>query len=206
MLAALLIGAVAAADAAKPHDHTGKLAAYAGAPPPVTLAADELAKLEAGEVVLKQQQSGNGGRGVAVFHVRASADTVWRTITNFAMYPKWVDNVAVCENYANDGTHIRTRFVLDPFGMNVEYFIHHVYRPAQGYMTWTLDYTRLSDFDDSVGYWRVTPVSTTPPVTRVEYSVGILFKGYVPGFVADMVSEKGLRNATQWVRKQAEGG
>jgi hypothetical protein len=137
--------------------------------------------------------------------VKAAPERVWATITNFGKYATWVANVDTCEVYRRDGPHLLARFVLDPFGMEFEYFVDHVYRPDLGYMTWTLDYTRLSDFDDSVGYWRVAPVSASPPLSRVEYAVGIAFKGYVPGFVADMISEKGLRNATTWVKKQAEG-
>jgi hypothetical protein len=196
--------AALAADATKPHDHQGKIAAFAGAPPAVKLTTDDVAALGRGEAVLKQVESANGGRGVAVMDVHAPVGVVWSRITNFAMYPRWVDNVAVCENYRDDGTDIYTRFVLDPLGMNVEYFIHHVYKPQQGYLTWTLDYSRLSDLDDSVGYWRVSPISTDPPVTRVEYSVQILFKGWIPGFVADMIAQHGLANATAWVKKQSE--
>ena len=195
-----------AADPAKPHGHTGKIATFRGAPPAVSLSPAELATLQSGQVVLKQAESGNGGRGIALMDVRATPDTVWSRITNFAMYPKWIDNVSVCEVYRAEGGHIYTRFILDPIGMKFEYFIDHVLNKPAGYMTWTLDYTRLSDFDDSVGYWRVTPLTTSPALTRIEYSVGIQFKGWVPGFMADMISEKGLINATAWVKKQSEDG
>lgn len=205
MLTALILALpLLAADPTKPHEHQGKVAAYRGAPPAVALSEKDLATLAAGQVVLKQVESGNGGRGVAVMDVQAAPATIWSRIVNFPMYPKWVDNVATCEVYKKEGEDIYTRFVLDPLGMDVEYFIRHAYRPSAGYMTWTLDYTRQSDLDDSVGYWRVTPISTDPPVSRLEYSVDIRFKGWVPGFVQDMISAKGLTNATTWVKKQSE--
>lgn len=193
-----------AADATKPHEHKGKAAPYAGAPPAVSLTSAELATLAQGKVVLKQVQSGNGGRGVAIMDIQAPPERVWSRITNYPMYPKWVDNVAACEIYRTDGTNLFVRFALDPLGVDVEYYVHHVYRPDKGYLTWTLDYDRLSDLDDSVGYWRVTPLTTTPPRSRLEYSVDIRFKGWVPGFMADMISEDGLTNATAWVKKQSE--
>src|SRR4051812_29149791 len=81
-----------AADANAPHDHQGIIAAYKGAPPPVPLAAADLATLASGQMVLKQVESGNGGRGVAFLDIHAAPDTIWSRIVNYGMYPKWVDN------------------------------------------------------------------------------------------------------------------
>jgi ribosome-associated toxin RatA of RatAB toxin-antitoxin module len=204
MLLALTLAAFAA-DPNVPHEHQGLLPAYKGAPPAVPLAAEDLAKLTAGELVLKQAKSGNGGHGVAFMDIAATPQTVWSRITNYAMYPKWVDNVDACEVYKRDGANIYTRFVLDPLGMTVEYYIKHVYNPQAGWLTWTLDYSRQSDLDESVGYWRVTSLSSDPPRTRLEYSVDIRFKGWIPQFAQDMISKKGLTNAVEWVKQQSEG-
>jgi hypothetical protein len=89
-------------------------------------------------------------------------------------------------------------------GFDVEYFIHHTYRPDEGWLTWTLDYSRQSDLDDSVGYWRVWTVTTSPAVSRLAYSVDIRFKGYIPGFVQDMIAKKGLTDAATWVKRESE--
>jgi hypothetical protein len=199
-----LVAAALAADPSAPHEHQGKLPAFKGAPPAVVLSADELARLAGGQPVLKQVEGAGGGRGVAVMDVRATPATVWSRITNYAMYPKWVDNVAECGNYRTEGNTLYTRFVLDPLGMKVEYYIKHVYNPSAGWLTWTLDYARKSDLDDSVGYWRVTALTADPPRTRVEYSVGIQIKGWIPGFVADMIAKQGLENAVLWVKRESE--
>ncbi|MES2638996.1 MAG: SRPBCC family protein [Myxococcota bacterium] len=206
MLTALVLTLAAfAADANTPHDHQGIAAAYKGAPPPVPLAAGDEAKLGAGELVLKQARSGNGGNGVAFMDIKATPTTIWSRITNYQMYPTWVDNVAACEVYRKEGANIYTRFVLDPMGMNVEYFIKHTYNPTAGWLTWSLDYSRLSDLDESIGYWRVTPITADPPRTRLEYSVDVRFKGWVPGFAQDMIAKQGLTNAVAWVKKRSEG-
>lgn len=207
MFAALVFSVAAlAADPNVPHDHQGIAPAYKGAPPPVSLAADDVAKLAAGEMVLKQVKSGNGGHGVVFLDIAATPETVWSRITNYGMYPTWVDNVAACEVYRKEGANIYARFVLDPMGMNVEYFIKHTYNPAAGWLTWSLDYSRLSDLDESIGYWRVTSLTTQPARTRVEYSVDVRFKGWVPGFAQDMIAKQGLTNAVAWVKKRSEGG
>jgi Polyketide cyclase / dehydrase and lipid transport len=195
-----------AANPSAPHEHQGVLSAYRGAPPALSLSSSELSTLDGGGVVLKQVKSETGGRGVAVMNIRATPATIWSKITNTAMYPRWVEHVSACANYRAEGSNFYTRFVLDVWGASVEYYIKHTYRPDQGYLTWTLDYSRNSDLDDSVGFWRVTPVTTDPPVTRLEYSADIRLKGWVPGVLQDMIAKKGLTDATSWVKKQAEGG
>jgi len=35
----------------------------------------------------------------------------------------------------------------------MEYFIEHTFEPAKNCMTFHLDYDRLSEFSDTVGYW-----------------------------------------------------
>lgn len=43
------------------------------------------------------------------------------------------------------------RICAGPFAM--EYFIEHTFEPAKNCMTFHLDYDRLSEFSDTVGYW-----------------------------------------------------
>lgn len=205
MLATLLLAAtVHAADATKPHEHQGIVKPYTGAPPAVTLSADELAKLDAGQLVMKQAQTGNGGHAVAFQNIAATPDRIWSKITNYAMYPTWVDGVEKCTVYKTEGSYIFADFALSVMGIGVEYFIKHTYKPSENYLTWTLDYSRQSDLDDSVGYWRLTPITADPPVTRLEYAVDIRFKGWIPGFVQTYISSKGLTQAVAWVKKQSE--
>ena len=43
------------------------------------------------------------------------------------------------------------RMKLGVMGVGLEYFIDHTYAPRLGVLTWTLDYTRLSDLIISIG-------------------------------------------------------
>ncbi len=201
-----LVADTFAADANKPHEHQGIVPAYKGAPPALSLSASELATLQSGSMVLKQVAipGAAGGRGVAIMDIRASVATIWSKVTAYARYPEWVENVTACGNYRVSGNEMYTRFLLNVMHMDVEYFIHHSYHPEANYLTWTLDYSRNSDLDDSIGYWRVTPLTTEPALSRLEYSVDIRFKGWIPGFVQDMIAKKGLSSATSWVKKQSE--
>ena len=203
---ALLFTLALAADPDKPHEHQGIVPAYQGAPPPVTLSAEDQASLGAGKLVTKQVQRGNGGHAVAFQDIHAAPATIWSKITNSGMYSQWVNGVKACKVYRTEGQNIFAEFNLSVMGIGVDYYIHHTYVPASNYLTWTLDYSRLSDLDDSVGYWRLSPLSADPPLTRLEYSVDIRFKGWIPGFVQDFISNKGLTDAVSWVKKRAEGG
>ena len=201
---ALLPRLAFAGDATHPHPHQGVLPKFTGAPPVPTLTDADKASLAAGKPVLKQTQTDSGGRGTAIQDVKATPDRVWSRITSYGSYPQWVEGVYECSNYKTDGSHLYTRFLVGAMGMKVEYFIRHIYRPDLGYLTWSLDYTRTSDLDDSVGFWRVEPLADKPGYTRVYYSVQVKLSGWVPGFVEDMLANSGLTKATAWVKREAE--
>ncbi len=197
--------AALAADASQPHEHQGVLTPYTGTPPSIELSEGDLARLEKGKAVMVPVQDGDtGGRGMAVQDVAATPAQVWSRIVAYDRYPDWVRYVAECEVYEEQGRHIKTRFVLKGLGFSYEYFIDHTYRPDRGYMTWTLDYDRQSDLDDSVGYWFVEPHPTRQGWTRLYYSVELTLKKQMPEFIVEIATKKGLKEATGWVKREAE--
>jgi ribosome-associated toxin RatA of RatAB toxin-antitoxin module len=194
-----------AADARKPHPHQGVIAHFDGEPPRVELNAQEQQRFLKGEPIRKQILRGaGGGRGVAIFRVNAPAEVVWSVIRDYPSYPRWIDSVDKCEIYKRDGDDIYVRFVVSSWGVDVEYFIKHTFRPNLGWATWTLDYARESDLEDSVGFWRVTPLPSNPGHSRVTYSIDMSLRGWVPGFLKRVIVNKGLEEATEWVKVQAE--
>lgn len=204
-LFAVFPGLAWAADANAPHEHQGIIQAFTGAPPAVELARADLMSLRKGEPVLKQQNDGEtGGRGVAVFRVNADRDTVMKVILDYANYANWIDSLSTSEEYQTSRNNSFVRFVTRAMGVSVEWFIKHEINRAEYWVTWTLDYSRNSDLDDSVGYWRLKEVPNQPGVTQVEYSVDIRLKGWVPGFVKNLLVNRGLEDATSWVKTQSE--
>jgi ribosome-associated toxin RatA of RatAB toxin-antitoxin module len=198
-------GTARAADATQPHPHQGILPPYKGAPPTPTLTDDDLAKLAKGEAVLKPSKDNeSGGHGVSVQDVHADPATIWSRITSFANYPQWVDGCYECEPYEVTADHFKVRFVIGAMMVREEYFVDHLYKPDEGYMTWTLDYSRLSDLDDTVGFWRIQALPDKPGWTRVFYSVQVKLSGWVPGWIEDMLAKSGLTKATAWVKRESE--
>jgi hypothetical protein len=194
------------ADASQPHPHAGILKPYPAQPSLPTLDANDLARLADGKSVQTQiQEDGSsGGRGLVVQDVNATPDVIWSRILALDKYTEWVSNVTECEVYEKAGNHVKARFVLNATVMSVEYFINHTYYADQSYLTWTLDYSKESDLDDSVGFWYVMPLKDKPGWSRLYYSVDVKLKGWVPGFLKNMITKSGLNKATAWVKRESE--
>ena len=88
--------------------------------------------------------------------------------------------------------------------ISIEYFVDHTYHPAEGWMTWRLDYSRTSDFDDTVGFWRVAAIPEKPGWSRVYYSVQLKAAGWVPAPLEHACATIGLTKATSWVKRESE--
>jgi len=71
-------------------------------------------------------------------------------------------------------------------------------------MTWSLDYDKLSDFDDVAGHWHLEEHPKKPGCTRVFYTCDIKLKGSVPKAIKDILTKKALRDATAWVKRESE--
>ena len=196
--------AAQAADPEKPHPHQGIVPPFEGVPPRVTLSEEEESRLARGEAVLTTLEGESGGRGTAVRDVQAPPEVVWGRIGAFDQYPDMVPRVTESEVYYRNGNDVRVRMVIRVMGLRYEYFIRHDYQPENGYVTWTLDYDKLSDLDESVGYWAVLPHPSQPGQSRVFYSIDMKTRGWMPGFVRRMVAKQGLEEATGWVKTESE--
>jgi ribosome-associated toxin RatA of RatAB toxin-antitoxin module len=195
-----------AADANKPHPHRGKLKPYSAEFKPVKITAADENKLAAGKPVFKkfEEKGEAAGRGFAIFVVDAPPDVVWKTIKSIEKWPRWIDNMKESEVYERKGEQVKARFIIGAMGLSVEYFIDHRFREANKYVTWTLDYDRESDLDESVGFWKLDPYNGDPNRTRVIYSVDIAVRGWVPGFIRTLLVDRGLKEATGWITRESE--
>ena len=204
LLCLTMAGSAFGADPNAPHPHKGKSEKFSN-PQPSKLSAEEIALLKQGKAVRRQVRGKGGGRGIAIMDVNAPANRIWKTILDYKAYPEWIDKLDQTKVYGGtpEAGYLVT-FELSVLGMDIVYYIDHDYFPDKGYLTWTLDYTRESDVDDSTGYWLVYPSPDSPGMTRVEYTVDLQLKGWVPGIIENMLAKKGLTKATSWVKQQAE--
>jgi hypothetical protein len=199
-----LLGPASAADPNSPHPHQGVSRKFSN-PTPTALTDAQTQQLASGKAVRRQIQGESGGRGVAIMDVKATPEKIWTVISDFASYPSWIDDLERTRVYGGSVENgYKVEFNLSVFGLGVTYYINHTRYPDKGYMSWQLDYKRESDIDDSTGYWLVYPAPGRPGYTRVEYTVDLRLKGWIPGVVENMLAKKGLVLATSWVKKQAE--
>ncbi|MBK9645394.1 MAG: hypothetical protein IPO67_09640 [Deltaproteobacteria bacterium] len=158
----LVLSPAMAGDATQPHPHQGVLKPYPQPPKAVPLTAAQEATLATGQPVFVRTDGGDQGRGAAVFIVNAPREKVWKVIKSFSSYPYWVDGVKKCEVYKTSGNNVYVRFVIGKMGVEMEYFIKHMVSADGEWITWTLDYSRLSDLDDSGGCLACGPPGERP--------------------------------------------
>ncbi len=178
---------------------------YPGTPPEVELTNAETAALESGEPVFTRVKTANGERSAIVFRVGAPQHLIWSVITTFSAYPKWIDGLAETEVYRREGSEVFVRFRTEQaFVGSYTYYVQHRLSLDESWITWQLDNNRKSDLDDTVGFWRITPVPGDLRQSDVTYSTEVRLKGWFARFFNRMLVNNTLRRASSWVKTQAE--
>ena len=143
--------------------------------------------------------------------VHAPPQYVWEKIFDFNHYTSMVPHIVLSENYhvspfrrGKQQINTQMKAKLGPF-LSFEFFIRHLYEPAQKSLSWTLDYAKKSDLDEAVGLWYVAPHPVKDGTwSRVYYSVYVSFYDWVPMVVIQMMKNKALIEATRWVKANSE--
>ncbi len=214
-VALLLVTEIKGSSFTEPHDHNGIVTPFKAGDPKINLDKKALSILDSGKPYQTQVQDGAGGRGLVVQDVDAPTDIVWGRILDYDNYAKMVPKTIESKNYnvvkvkptKKDPLSqiIYTRMKVGFPVLKLEFFIKHLYYPELNSLTWTLDYSKKSDFNDSCGFWFVIPHPSDPEYrTRLFYSVQVSMFDWVPKFVVDFMSTKALTDATAWVKKFSE--
>mmetsp|Transcript_1156 Transcript_1156/g.3262 ORF Transcript_1156/g.3262 Transcript_1156/m.3262 type:complete len:248 (-) Transcript_1156:400-1143(-) len=218
LVTALAVGAllggteVLAADANQPHYHTGVLPKFKAGPPSsfgFKLTGAQQRALDSGENVLATIANKDGdGSCIAVLDIPCPKRIIWERITDYKNYPRMVSGVTRCDTYKQQNTpqckRNWSRYVVSAMGIKKEYFVEHAYEPFKSCMTFHLDYSRQSDFDDSVGYWYVCDHPNRKDTCRVFYSCRLKLRGWVPGPVKNYLMKTAVKQATLWVDKESK--
>ena len=197
--------ALAVEKTTEPHVHPGILKPYQSEPPELVLTPVQRGELEDGVVVYIRQTIDNAERGVAVFRVKASVQTIWSVIKDFRSYPQWIEDIDEVEIYHQRDDFIYVRFQAGGVFGNTTWYVEHEYpRGDRNWGIWRLDYDYRSDIDDSVGYWRVTPVVGQDNVSEVVYSADLRLSGLIASLFEESLIDSSLKDASIWVRREAE--
>lgn len=208
---------ILASDPNVPHAHSGVQQPFSPGDPNVKLDRKALSILSSGKPFQTtiHVPGSTSGRGLVVQEIHAPPDVVWDRILDFDHYVDMVPRTFECKNYnlqkqkptRRDKLEqvIFTKFKIGlPLIPKMTFYVKHLYYPALSSLTWTLDYSKKSDFDDSVGYWYVKPHPDRPGWSRVYYSVAVNMYDWVPKTVVNFMSTKALTDATGWVKKFSE--
>ena len=209
LLCLCLLAITLASDKKKPHGHKGVLEVYSGKQLPCKPTGEQAKKLEKGEAVLFNERVGSSGRGVVIQDVDSSPAICMDKIRDLPKYPKMVPHVKSIEIYEtkkfmNGTVKTGAKYNIGLMGMGFGYFLMHTYEPRYNTLTWTLDYTKNSDFDDNVGHWQVMPHPSKRGWTRVLYSTKVKLFSWIPEFVVKFLTSKALTESTSWVKRESE--
>jgi len=194
------------ADASQPHPHRGTLTPYKAQPPSkygLDVGNVPLKQLRSGKPVLRLVEVGNGfKRTVSIQDVQAPPSVVWSRIMDLPKYPKMVEGCVSCVPYKREkrvgGTQVvYAKYKIRAAALAMEYFMKHTFEPGKNCMTFHLDYDRLSELFDTVGYWYVEKLSDG--WCRVYYSTDSAVPAWVPGFMKDSLVKLSAARSTSWV-------
>jgi ribosome-associated toxin RatA of RatAB toxin-antitoxin module len=182
---------------AEAHPHTGKVTPFKAGDPGVKLNGSALKTLSSGKPYSTQIQSAAGFRGISVQDVEAPPDVVWGQILDFDTYNQKAPSTSESQIYQTEKLllgqqRIWVRMKVGFPMLKLQFFVNHLYDPHKNSLTWTLDYSKKSDFDDSAGYWYIVPHPDRPDHTRLNYSVEVSMFPWVPTFVMDFMSKQAL--------------
>lgn len=197
------------------HPHRGLLPPYEGSEArSIKLTNQQDQILLSGQSVKVSEKKGNGGRGFVIQDVHAPPQVIWERILDFPGYTEMVPRVKSCDNYFletfSDGSkNIKTAMTVSVLGAKINYFIEHKFQPDDQCLTWTLDYDRRSDLEESVGYWFVQghpdPELSSTGWSRVYYSVDVVTPSWLPGAVKQVMQGQALIDTSHSVGKKIFG-
>lgn len=192
------------------HPHRGKLKPFQrGKPSSIRLDSSDEKTLASGQPWFSVQRKGQIGIGKAVVDVAAPPDIVWGQLLDFDKYPGKVPKVGTCKVY-NKRREGRSQRIFVHFispllpGYKFQYYCDHTYEVRKSSMTWSLDYDRLSDFEDVQGHWHVEPHPENEGWARVFYEVQLMTPKYLPSIVVNLLTSRAIKDATTWVRTFSE--
>ncbi len=169
---------------------------------PPAFTADERAKLDAGDPVMREERFNDAkgqraGRAVAYIRVNAEPTKIWDVILDFDRYAEFYPNLSESVQTGHTGDEYHVKFLLNVLGLlKLRYHVIHTRMPEENAMTWKMDQAKKNDFKETTGFWKVWPEGGS---SLVCYSVYIEAGRGVPKFAEDFADKLGL---TTWGLKK----
>ena len=173
---------------------------------PVGLSANQLWRLEHGEIVVLDVVPPGGGiwqqgqGGTAVTFVNAFPKTVWRVLVDYPRHRGLYPRVTSAEVLAADRGRTLVRYVVGVGPLSFGFHVNNYPDEAHGRLVWRLDRERRNSlFRDTWGYWQVEPRGDGVMLT---YAMGA--RTTLPAFLTRRAERDGLVETVKAVRERAE--
>lgn len=172
------------------------------------LTADNIAKIEAGEIVkdtvLKEDAAkGDSGRGIGLVYIKAEPSKVLAAIEDFSTYTAWMPNVKKAQVVNKAAHRVDVEFELGILGNTIKYTTIHEVNEAEGKIRWRLDDAKPKEnVADSVGAWVLKPHKEG---TIVAYIIDVDTGMSVPKIIQSWLTNKSLKSVLAALKERVEG-
>lgn len=148
--------------------------------------------------------------GWIVQDIDASTENVWSKILDYNSYKDMVPDTIESEIYneeplANGQKNLFVRLAAGNKFFKLNFFVKAVHSPLTNTLTWSLDRSRESDIEESVGCWHVLPHPEDPErKSRVLYVQQISLFPWVPTFLQKAINKSAAAGSARWLKKHCE--
>lgn len=172
-----------------------------GTPPPVTLSAEDRARVAGGEPVYFTTAAEAVPRPGIAFRVDQTQDCIWAVINELDQYADFVPAVKESGIYRQSDGEVCVRFRASHWlaGRYTYHTCHHFPWPKESWGSFELDPEQDNDFTAASGFWRTEPLAADQSQSLVYYVADLqASRGLARLFRRQFVRE-GLTIATQWL-------
>lgn len=178
-------------------------------PPAPELEPEEREALLRGETVKRHAHGGKSSAGVSLCLSRASAEAVWRCITDFDAYVEYLPYVTASWSESTEapspGVRVhRWGMELTTKGVVTRYAVESRQRPTEGWMSWEMVPRGTSPMARAHGYWRTDPFDADPERTLIVYAADVRTAWWLPTPIHRKAADRGLPAMVSLVGRRAE--
>lgn len=176
--------------------------AAAAAPAWPTLSADEQARFDRGELVIRADTSTPMTRSTGIRKVAAPPAVLWREALDFEAKRGENPTLKALEEYARTSPDDWfVRFELSVFGIRVVIHDHWTCVPAELYCTWVQDPDRDSDVRGEVGHLLIRP---DPVGAAITFHTEFESEVWAPAWVRKWLANDQMVNIVDKLKERTE--
>lgn len=171
------------------------------------LTAEEVARLNAGNVVVKADTStaegGNRAAGIAAYCViNKPLDAVWAVMLDYQKFDEFMPQLTKVEILERTRDTVKATETVSVALRTVTYTLDVKFDHARRRVSWALDKSRKNDIADTSGAWEFVPYGRG--ATLVRYTTSVDSGMLVPRFLEELLVKNGVPDVLVSLRRRTE--